>query len=58
MISDGFRSYDAIHAATMQVAAVTDIATLDHGFTALPQTRARIHTAAALVPTMRKRRAG
>lgn len=58
MVRHGFRSYDAIHAATMQVAAVIDIATLDHGFTALPQARARVHTAAALVATMRKRRAG
>lgn len=57
MIDHGFRSYDAIHAATMTVAGVTDIATLDHGFTALPQSKAHVHTVASLVPSMRRRRA-
>jgi len=54
----GFQSYDAIHAATLFVANLRDFATLDHGFTAIPQSRLTIHTPSALVPTMRKRRAG
>jgi predicted nucleic acid-binding protein len=52
----GFRSYDAVHAATLEVAEVNDIATLDHGFAALPQSRATLHTTAARAVTMRARR--
>jgi predicted nucleic acid-binding protein len=51
-----FRSYDAVHAATLEVAEVNDIATLDHGFAALPQSRATLHTTAARAVTMRARR--
>jgi predicted nucleic acid-binding protein len=54
----GFRSYDAVHAASLVVAEVADVATLDHGFTVLPEAEAMIHTTQARVPTMRKWRGG
>ena len=53
----GFRSYDAVHAASLAVAGLHDMATLDHGFAALPQTRLTVHTTRARVSTMRRRRA-
>jgi predicted nucleic acid-binding protein len=37
MRSYGFRSYDAVHAASLGAADLSDMATLDHGFAALPQ---------------------
>lgn len=54
----GFRSYDAVHAASLFVAEVEHVATLDHGFTMLPEAEATIHTTQARVPTMRKWRGG
>lgn len=54
----GFRSYDAVHAASFFVAEVSHIATLDHGFTVLPEGEATIHTVQARVPSMRKWRGG
>jgi predicted nucleic acid-binding protein len=54
----GFRSYDAVHAASLFVAEVEHIATLDHGFTVLPDAEATIHTAQPRLPTMRKWRGG
>ena len=37
----GLGSYDAVHAATFMAAGLPHIATLDHGFTMLPQNRER-----------------
>lgn len=54
----GLRSYDAIHAASLFIAEVADVATLDHGFTMLPEAEATIHTTQPRVPTMRKWRGG
>lgn len=54
----GFRSYDAVHAASLFVAEVEHVATLDHGFTMLPEAEATIHTALTRVSTMRKWRGG
>lgn len=54
----GLRSYDAIHAASLFIAEVADVATLDHGFTMLPEAEATIHTTQLRVPTMRKWRGG
>lgn len=54
----GLRSYDAIHAASLVIAEVADVATLDHGFTMLPEAEATIHTTQPRVPTMRKWRGG
>jgi predicted nucleic acid-binding protein len=54
----GFRSYDAVHAASLFVAEVEHVATLDHGFTMIPEAEATIHTTQARVPTMRKWRGG
>jgi predicted nucleic acid-binding protein len=56
MRSYGFRSYDATHAATLEVAGAKDIATLDHGFASLPQSRATLHTTTRRAVTMRGRR--
>jgi predicted nucleic acid-binding protein len=58
MRAHGLRSYDAVHAASLFSADVADIATLDHGFTLLPQNRATIHTTSTRVPTMRRWRGG
>lgn len=57
MCAHGFRSYDAVHAASLAVAGLRDMATLDHGFAALPQTQLTVHTTRARVSTMRRRRA-
>lgn len=54
----GFRSYDAVHAASLFVAEVADIATLDRGFAVLGEAEATIHTARSKVPTMRQWRGG
>ena len=54
----GFRSYDAVHAATLVVAEVKDIATLDHGFTMFPEGQATIHTVQPRVASMRRWRGG
>jgi len=54
----GLRSYDAIHAASLFIAEIADVATLDHGFTMLPEAEATIHTTQPRVPTMRKWRGG
>ena len=54
----GFRSYDAVHAATLFAAEVSDIATLDHGFTVLKESEATIHTTRPRVSSMRKWRGG
>ena len=54
----GLGSYDAIHAATFMAAGLPHIATLDHGFTMLPQNRATIRTTSARVLTMRRWRGG
>lgn len=56
MRSYGFRSYDAVHAASLAAAGLSDMATLDHGFAALPQSRLTLHTTDARVVTMRRRR--
>lgn len=53
----GFRSYDAVHAASLGAAGLSDMATLDHGFAALPQARLTLHTTDARAVTMRRRRA-
>ena len=58
MRAHGLRSYDAVHAASLSSADVADIATLDHGFAMLPQSRATIHTTSTRVPTMRRWRGG
>jgi len=58
MAKYGLRSYDAIHAASLFIAEVADVATLDHGFTMLPEAEATIHTTQPRVPTMRKWRGG
>jgi len=58
MRGHGLGSYDAVHAATLMAAGLTHIATLDHGFTMLPQNRATIHTTSARVATMRRWRGG
>ncbi len=57
MRSYGFRSYDAVHAASLEAAGLRDMATLDHGFAALPQSRLTLHTTDARAVTMRRRRA-
>lgn len=54
----GFRSYDAVHAASLFVAEVADIATLDRGFAVLDEGEATIHTAPSRVTSMRKWRGG
>jgi predicted nucleic acid-binding protein len=54
----GLGSYDAVHAASLFRAGIGDIATLDHGFTMLPQSLVSIHTTSARVPTMRRWRGG
>jgi predicted nucleic acid-binding protein len=54
----GFRSYDAVHAATLFVAEVADVATLDQGFGVLDEAEATIHTASPKVPVMRRWRGG
>lgn len=54
----GFRSYDAVHAASLFAAEVSDIATLDHGFTVLKENEATIHTTGPRVSSMRKWRGG
>jgi predicted nucleic acid-binding protein len=54
----GFRSYDAVHAASLFVAEVADIATLDHGFTVLEEAEATIHTTRPRVSSMRRWRGG
>jgi predicted nucleic acid-binding protein len=54
----GFRSYDAVHAASLFVAEVADIATLDHGFTVLKEADATIHTTQLRLPSMRRWRGG
>ncbi len=38
MRADGFRCYDAVHAASLTVAGLGDMVTRDHGFAAMPQT--------------------
>jgi predicted nucleic acid-binding protein len=53
----GFRSYDAVHAASLAAAGLQDMVTLDHGFAALPQTQLTLHTTRARAATMRRRRA-
>lgn len=53
----GFRSYDAVHAASLGVVGLNDMAMLDHGFAALPQARLTLHTTDARAVTMRRRRA-
>lgn len=53
----GLRSYDAVHAATLIAAGLHDMATLDHGFAALPRTTLRLHTTDARQATMRRHRA-
>jgi predicted nucleic acid-binding protein len=53
----GFRSYDAVHAASLEVVGLRDMVTLDHGFAAMPQSRLTIHTTRARASTMRRRRA-
>lgn len=53
----GFRSYDAVHAASLGAAGLRDMVTLDHGFAAIPQSRLTIHTTRARALTMRRRRA-
>ena len=58
MRAHGLRSYDAVHAASLVLAEIGDIATLDHGFAMLPQSRATVHTTSARVPTMRRWRGG
>lgn len=52
----GFRSYDAVHAASLTVAGLRDMVTLDHGFAAMPQARLTVETTRARVSTMRRRR--
>lgn len=52
----GLGSYDAVHAATAAIASVTDIATLDHAFAALPSAAMTIHTTGSRVASMRRRR--
>lgn len=54
----GLRSYDAVHAASLDFAGVSDLATLDHGFAGLPQSRASIHTTTTRLATMRRWRGG
>ncbi len=58
MRAHGLRSYDAVHAASLVLAGIGDIATLDHGFTTMPQNRVSIHTTSTRVPTMRRWRGG
>jgi predicted nucleic acid-binding protein len=58
MRAHGLRSYDAVHAASLVFAGIGDFVTLDHGFAALPQGRATIHTTGARVATMRRWRGG
>lgn len=57
MRSYGLRSYDAVHAASLHAAGVSEMATLDHGFAALPQSAFTLHTVDTRVATMRRRRA-
>ncbi len=57
MRAHGFRSYDAVHAASLAAAGLRDMVTLDHGFAALPQTKLTLHTTDARAATMRRRRA-
>lgn len=49
----GLGSYDAVHAATLLEFGIGNIATLDRGFTAIPQSRLTIHTADSMLSTMR-----
>jgi predicted nucleic acid-binding protein len=53
----GFRSYDAVHAASLPASGLTHMATLDHGFAALPPSMVTVHTTAACAVTIRRRRA-
>lgn len=54
----GLRSYDAIHAASLFIAEVADVVTLDHGFSVLPESEATIHTTRPRVTSMRTWRGG
>jgi predicted nucleic acid-binding protein len=58
MRAHGLHSYDAVHAASLVLAEIGDIATLDHGFAAMPQNQVSIHTTSARVATMRRWRGG
>jgi predicted nucleic acid-binding protein len=57
MRSYGFRSYDAVHAASLPASGLSDMATLDHGFAALPSSSVTLHTIDARAITMRRHRA-
>lgn len=57
MRSYGFCSYDAVHAASLPASGLSDIATLDHGFAALPSSNVTLHTTDARAITMRRHRA-
>jgi predicted nucleic acid-binding protein len=58
MRAHGLRSYDAVHAASLLTAGIADLATLDHGFAAMPQSLASIHTTGARLRSMRSWRGG
>lgn len=52
----GLQSYDAVHAATLLAAGVTDFVTRDGGFAKLPATMATLHTTTARLRNTRDRR--
>lgn len=51
----GFRSYDAVHAASLTVAGLRDMVTLDHGFAAMPQARLTLRARAGLATYANRR---